>query len=282
MMKYITLLLLLLLSACAAPVGQGAIPTTEAQDLSPTPAAESSATPTPAPQTPENPSSTILVQYDEFGGMIAAAPGAHIPLRTIYDDGLVVWAQEGEPTIGFDRQVWVGRLDDESRQELIELITSSGFMDLQPEYKAPAFVSKDGDDNSPPVIAPNPQGGLDQPTGVIRVNLSGRSQQVTVYPASWDEAPAAYKSLRDYLLSLQPDDARPFVPDSFHLEITPITAQVTKQSPAWPFADIDLQNPPEITPAQAQDIHRFLSQNGDLVTWDGRIYRVNLLAAPPS
>jgi hypothetical protein len=279
MMKYALIILLLLsLSACSLP----------AADI-PQPASDAAAAPTLS-QSPEKTSSpgallwddspaALVVQHDEYGGMMDMGPGAHVPLWTLYGDGLVVWAGDGAPTLGFDRQVWLGRLSERDIETLLSFIEEIGFFSLQPEYKAPAFAARQNDDDSPPVLEPNPQGGPDQPTGVILVDLRERSHRVTVYPANWDEVPGAYKSVRAYLLALHPSDASPFVPESFYIEVTPITAETTHPPAQWPF-DIPLQPKAHVTPEQARAVSDFLA-DGNLVEFEGRVYQILLKADPP-
>jgi len=282
-MKYIYVgFLLLLLSACSvtppAPesnLENTATPPLPGKTLAPT------ETSTPTQQPLDKSPKAIAVQYDEFGGQMAVKTGAHVPRWTLYGDGLVVFSKDGSPTIGFDRQVWIGRIDESAIQKLLDFIEKSGFFSLQPEYKAPAFLPQKAENGSAPVLAPNPQSGGDQPTGVIVANFSGRNHRVLVYPANWDEAPDAYQSVRARLLALQPSDAKPFTPASFHLETIKVTAQITPAPPTWSFKDIDLGQNVEITPAQAQSIHAFLEKHGDLAESSGQVYRIKLLAAPP-
>jgi len=282
-MKYVYFsFLLLLLSACSVPPStpEGNLENTATLSLPNTPTTLTE-TPASRQQTWDESPEAIVIQYDEFGGLMAVRKGAHIPLWTLYGDGFVVFAKEGSPTMGFDRQVWVGRIDETAIRELLSFIEKSGFFSLQAEYKAPAFLPQNTEDGSALVLAPNSQAGGDQPTGVIVANFSGRNQRILVYPANWDEAPEAYKAVRKQLLAIQPSDAKLFTPTAFHIEAIEVTARITPTPPTWPFEDVELSQRIDITPDQAQAIHAFLKKYGDLVESQGLICRVNLLASPP-
>jgi hypothetical protein len=270
-MKY-TILILLLLSACSLP-DKGSITQTPISTIP----QQTTSTSTHSWKDSAN---AIIIQYDEFGGNMATEEGTHLPLWTLYGDGLVVWSEDGPPTIGFDREVWIGHLKEEDIQKLISRIEKSGFFSLEPEYKAPAFLIQQGDDASP-VLAPNPQGGLDQPTGFIAINLLGREHRVMVYPANWAEAPKAYKIVRTAIQSLRPPDATPFTPCEFTLGATPVSVNVASAPPAWPFGDIELKQHVVITPSQAQSIHTFIKEHGNLIEFQGSIYRIRMMATPP-
>ena len=279
MMKY-ALFVLLLLSACSIPARKAVMPTTEVS-ITPTVVATPEKTPSSQGLFWDKSPDAIVIQYDEFGGLMDTGHGAHVPVWMLYGDGLVVFTKSGPPTIGFDRQVWVGHLDEATMQELLDFIEKEKFLSLQAEYKAPAFSPKKSNGDSPPVLAPNSQGGSDLPTGVIIVNLSGQSHQVSVYPANWDEAPDAYKDVRAKLLALHPPDAKLFVPTTFHLDAVPITADVASEFPSWPFEDVELSQGVDVTSEQAQAIHIFLKERGNLVEAHGQVYKVDLLASPP-
>lgn len=223
----------------------------------------------------------ILLQLMFTGGMAAPAWGKELPFWTLYGDGFVVWTETGDPTPGFAQQVWTGSLSEAETADLVAFATESGFLELDANYNAPQFSPVADDPNA---MQSNPIGMPDQVTGIITLNLVSQQQQVAVYPASWEEAPAAYRSLKQRIQELRPADAALYVPQELRLTAV-LQSPYNANRPPWLWPDLPLDQAAAASLAlnieQGMALNDFLMANGVLVNQEEQTYRLDLLADPP-
>jgi hypothetical protein len=182
-----TVLVLVLAAAvaCAGP----------AQQASPSPAA-------PVSLEYDRSAGVLVVEADTAGGLAPPPTGRHVPEVSIYGDGLVVIAAEGDgPVVGTDRVVTVGHLEEEEVGQLLALIADSGFFGLQDRYMA-----------SP--AAP------DLPWRQVTINLKEGSKTVSIYPFDYADAPTAFREAYDAVVRVQPSEKTPFTATSGTLTAT--------------------------------------------------------------
>jgi hypothetical protein len=224
----------------------------------------------------------IIFRVVEGGGLLGARPGTDLDLLTLYQDGLVVWTEAGIPTSGFTKQVWTGHLSQGQINELMALTDQVGFWTLADSYQPPAVTKVLSN-----TIVLGPGSMLDQPSSSITVLRGDQRKHVTVYPAGWEEAPTAYRTLRQKLLTTRPSDAAPFTPSTFHLQANQVesTAAQPAQVISWPFDDIQLshalQMPLVLAGKQGVGVAQFLTTQGLHVSQGGREYILSLFADPP-
>lgn len=123
----------------------------------------------------------------EYGDLINPDPW------TLYGDGTILWTEEGEPTPGYTRQVWIGHLDETEIANLLNMINQSGFGSLDNRYESPYPA-------------------FDLPADTVAIAFNNQTKVVSVYPAGWEGAPEIFQELRQHLLAIRPEDAALYVP----------------------------------------------------------------------
>jgi hypothetical protein len=177
--------LLVVLVACAAPVHQS----------------------TPSPVRPvsleyDHRAGALVVEADTAGGLEPPPAGRHVAEVSIYGDGLMVMAAEGEtPVVGTDRVVTVGHLEEEELDQLLAFVADVGFLSLDDRYM-------------PSPAAP------DTPWRQVTVNLIDASKTVSVYPFDYEDTPAAFSAVYEQILRIRPADAKLFTPTAGTLTAT--------------------------------------------------------------
>lgn len=157
--------------------------------------------PTPLPATPisleyDHSGGTLVIEADTYGGLMPPPTGRHVAEVSIYGDGLVVLAEEGElPAVGTDRVVTIGYTTEEELRRLLRFIADSGFFQLEDRYES-----------SPPPT--------DLPSRHVKVNLRDTSKSVSIYPSDFAEAPTAFWDVYDAVVAVHPPDAAVFTPES--------------------------------------------------------------------
>lgn len=220
----------------------------------------------------------VVVRYEISGGG-AAREGTGLPDRTVYGDGLVVWTEpQEEPTPGCASSVWTGRLDPETIRGLLRLAVDAGFFELEGSYwPAAATPPAPGED---PIPLP-----LDSRAETLTLSLADRSRRVTVRPAGWAGAPAAFRQPRDAVLRSVPADARRFVPRSYRLLVTPLPAEDAGDHPELPRAlgELDLAGPEPLRLGreEGEALAAALAELGATVAHNGRVFALRLFAEPP-
>lgn len=168
-------ILLLVLTACGG--GQGS-------------------TPKPISLQYDNRAGVLVLEADTYGGLMPPPTRTHVSEVSIYGDGLVVLAgDEQGPSVGIDRPVTTGHIDDEELQELVAFIAESGFFGL--------------DDLHAPRPAPP-----DSAARHVTVNLLAATKRVAVFPSYYEEAPAAFRETYEKLLEISPPNLTPFIPSA--------------------------------------------------------------------
>lgn len=229
----------------------------------------------------------IIIQYDVFGGLMAPGPGTRLSLWTLYSNGLLVWIEDGPPTPGFAAQVWTGHLSEDEVASLLAFADEVGFWELSAAYGPEPILEEATTESGGVSLKPNPEAGLDQPTSMLLVAAGGKQHQVTVYPADWHGAPEVYHALRQRLLETRPADAAPFEPASFMLHAETVSGDAAGglRVSAWPFADIALADvvaaPLSLDSERGIAVADFVAADGQYVSQDGVVYKVDLLAAAP-
>jgi hypothetical protein len=163
--------------------------------------------PTPEPISLEYDHSggALIIEADTYGGLLPPPSSRHIAELSIYGDGQVVLAEEdGAPRVGTDRAITIGRIGEQELAELLAFIAESGFFGLDDRYVDPA--------------APT-----DGPWKHVRVELLGVSRSVSIYPADYADAPAAFWQTYDAVTRVQPSDATAFAPTSGTLTATDLS-----------------------------------------------------------
>jgi hypothetical protein len=157
--------------------------------------------PTPSPVIPvsltyDHSPEALIIEVDTYGGLIPPPMSRHVADLRIYGDGLVVRAEEGEPSSrGLDRRVMTGYLTEEELDEIVGFIAGQGFFQLEDRYM--------------PSPAPT-----DLPSRHITVNLLDTSKTVTIYPFDFADAPTAFWDVYDELMRVSPSDAEVFTATS--------------------------------------------------------------------
>lgn len=219
----------------------------------------------------------VVLRYETSGGRAARA-GTEVPDRTIYGDGFVVWTDdEVAPTPGFASSVWTGRLDLATLRGLLTSARDSGFFGLEGSYQPATPPSSPGAD---PIPLP-----LDAEAETLTISLADR-HRVSVRPAGWPGAPAAFRQLRDALLRLVPLEPRPFVAERYRLEVRPLLDENADDYPALPRSladfDLDAESASQVLGrAQGEALAAWLAQFGTSVARDGRLFHLQLFAVPP-
>jgi hypothetical protein len=162
---------------------------------------------TPSPAEPvsleyDRSAGSLIVEADTSGGLAPPATGRHVPEVSIYGDGLVVMARDGEsPVVGTDRVVTVGHLGEEQLGQLLATVADAGFFDLEERYM-------------PSPAAP------DLPWRQVTIHLIEGSKTVSIYPSDYADAPAAFREAYEMVVGVQPSDVTPFSPTSGSLTAT--------------------------------------------------------------
>jgi hypothetical protein len=162
---------------------------------------------TPSPAGPvsleyDRSAGSLIVEADTAGGLTPPPTGRHVPEVSIYGDGLVVMAREGEsPVVGTDRRVTVGHLEEEQLGQLLALIADSGFFGLEERYM--------------PSPAPS-----DLPSRHVTIHLAKGSKTVSIYPFDYADAPAAFHEAYQTVVGVQPSETTPFSATSGTLTAT--------------------------------------------------------------
>lgn len=116
----------------------------------------------------------LIIEADTYGGLVPTPRGRHVPELSIYGDGLVVLAEEGESLrIGTDRVVMTAHISEGELNQLLNFIADSGFFELEERYQ--------------PSPAPT-----DLPSRHVTVKLLDISKTVSIYPFDFAEAPTAF------------------------------------------------------------------------------------------
>ena len=219
----------------------------------------------------------VVLSY-EISGKRAARAGTEIPDRTLYGDGFVVWTDdEVEPTPGFSSSVWTGRLDSATLRGLLTSARDDGFFGLEGSYQPATPPSSPGADPIPL--------SLDAETETLTISLADR-HRVSVRPAGWPGAPAAFRQLRDALLGLTPLEPRPFVAERYRLQARPLLDEDAGDYPALPRSladfDLDAESASQVLGrVQGEALAAWLDQFGTSVARDGRVFHLQLFAVPP-
>jgi hypothetical protein len=157
--------------------------------------------PTPTPTTPisleyDHRAGALIIEADTYGGLMPPPTGRHVPQMSIYGDGLVVLAGEGEMfTVGTDRVVMTGHIGEEELNQLLGFIAERGFFQLEDRYQ--------------PSPAPT-----DLASRHVTAYLLDTSKTVVIYPSDFAEGPAAFWDVYDELIGVYPSDAAVFTPTS--------------------------------------------------------------------
>ncbi len=223
-------------------------------------------------------SQQLLVRFDVGGGLLRS-PATELPRWSLYDDGLLVWTDEGDATPGFTRRVWTGYASNDEILELMDFIEAVGFWDLDEHYR-PAHVVDAGGKR----IRLDPAAGLDQTWSTLTVHAGQREKQVTVYPADWEGAPVAFISCRERLLEVQPEGPREFEPEAFRLEVSSPSGRIQTRPREWPFQDIHLPVPSgtlSLTRDQGLAVAEFLRGHPPVVAQNDKPVELRLVAEPP-
>lgn len=177
--------LLLVLAACAGPI-QEATPSSVA----------------PVSLEYDHRAEALVIEADTFGGLKPPSPGRHVPEVMVYGDGLVVFATEDQdPRVGIDRAVTIGYLEEGELDRLLIFIADSGFFGLDDRYMpSPALP--------------------DRPWRHVFVNLTGGTKTVSIYPFDYPDAPSAFSTTYEELLSIRPAEPQVFTPASGTLSVT--------------------------------------------------------------
>jgi hypothetical protein len=162
----------------------------------------------------------------------------------------------------------------------MKFIDDAGFWELQDDYRPSHDVLPGGKS-----ISLNPAAALDQPWSTLTVHSGERKKQVSIYPADWDEAPAAYISCRDRLLEIRPQRAREFEPKAFRLEVRRLpSAESIPTRTIWPFPDLVLPAPSGeliLTSAQGVAVSEFLREHPPVAFQEGQPFSLRLFGEPP-
>ena len=204
-----------------------------------------------------------------------------MPEWSLYDDGEIVWVDdEGRPTPGFARQVWIGRLRDDAIRQLLTFVEQMGFWNLDNHYQPSPQVSTDTK-----AVTLDAHAMPDQLSSTLTVRRKARQKQVTVYPADWPGAPDAYRVLRDRLLQTRPPEAREFQPQNFRLMVRAVASNTQNVEMPWPFPNIDVARAqPDGLRLNRDDglaVAEFLRNSPAVVVLSGHSFSVQLFADPP-
>ena len=223
-------------------------------------------------------SNQLLTRFDVRGGLLAPT-ATNAPRWSLYEDGLVIWTGEGDPTPGFTSKVWTGHMSDNEIRELSDFIEGAGFWDLESVYRPAHEVGP-----AEKTVRLNPAAALDQPSSTLTVRSGEKVKQVTVYPTQWEGAPSAYLACRERILQTRPQQPREFEPQAFRLEVgTPTPGQLGSGGSAWPFQDIELSEVRELelTRDQGLELSKFLGVHAQVVVYDGEAFSLRLFAEAP-
>lgn len=144
----------------------------------------------------------LIIEADTYGGLMPTPRGRHVPELSIYGDGLVVLAEEGETfSVGTDHVVITGHIGERELNRLLNFIAESGFFGLEDRYQAS--------------LAPT-----DLPWRHVTVNLLDISKTVSIYPFDFAEAPTALRDVYDGVTAVYLSDATVFTPTSGTLTAT--------------------------------------------------------------
>jgi len=157
--------------------------------------------PTPSPPAPisleyDRSSGALIIEVDTYGGLMPPPTGRHVPELSIYGDGLVVLAAEGEMfRVGTDRVVMTGLISEEELNQLLSFIADSGFFQLEDRYlPSPAIP--------------------DMPWRHITVSLPDISKTVSIYPFDFADAPPAFGEVYNQITGVYRSDVAVFTPAS--------------------------------------------------------------------
>jgi hypothetical protein len=213
-------------------------------------------------------------------GEVPLTEGTSLPEFSLYRDGEVIWTDEGQPTAGFRQQIRIGRLTADEIVQLMTFVEQVGFWKLENHYQPQHQVSPDKK-----TVTLDLGAMPDQLSSTLTVQWKGRQKQVTVYPADWQGAPAAYSNLRDRLLGMRSRKGNEFQPQNFQLMVANGPSDSGNIERLWPFPKIDLSRAQSgvlrLSRNEGLAVAEFLRNGSPIVVQSSRSFALQLRADPP-